>query len=207
MKTWFIADTRFGDSAILERQERGFKDVETMDRRLVTNWNWKVEPEDLVYHLGGVTCHEPKRSKEIISSLNGTKICIRGIRDPSPKDLMKMGFSAVLEAAFMRIGDTDFYLNHEPFPRSIKHTWCLHGSVHREWKFKAVERKICLSVENWAYSPVSEKILTTYIDMCNDPWGMDESQIEDEEEKAAEKASEDKAKTKSKSKKRVKITE
>lgn len=45
-KTYLIADTHFGDEAILRYENRPFESVEEMDTALIRNWNSTVNPEE-----------------------------------------------------------------------------------------------------------------------------------------------------------------
>jgi len=183
---WFTADTHFGHGKVIEYEERPFPDADEMDRLLILNWNQKVGPDDLVYHLGDFAMHKKDRVRSILQELNGTKILIRGNHDFKPTAMMNLGFDACLESAFVRIGRHDCYLSHEPFPMSAPNTWMIHGHVHSKWKALPFERKICMSVENWQYSPVNETELISIMDKSTNPWGGDER---DEEEEQAEESS------------------
>ena len=184
MATYFIADTHFGHGKVIEFEDRPFADADEMDRLLIQNWNQKVQPGDLIYHLGDVAFHKKPRTKEILSKLNGTKILIRGNHDFRPTAMMNLGFDACLEACFMRVGRHDCYMGHEPLPMSAPNTWCLHGHVHSKWKVLPFDRKICLSVENWHYAPVSVTELISIMDKAINPWGRDEEEEDDAKEES-----------------------
>jgi len=52
MKTWFTADTHFGQERTLELSKRPFTSVEHMDKEIIRRWNSVVGNDDEVYHLG-----------------------------------------------------------------------------------------------------------------------------------------------------------
>ena len=164
MTTYFIGDTHFGHSNIIKLENRPFASADEMDELMILNWNQKVKENDLVYHLGDVSYRTKKKTKDLVHKLNGNKICIRGNHDFPPHVMMKMGFMASMESCFIKLGKYEFYLGHEPFPMSAPNTWMLHGHVHSKWKFRPIDRRICLSVENWNYMPVSEKELIDLIE-------------------------------------------
>jgi calcineurin-like phosphoesterase family protein len=186
MDIFFTSDTHFGHSKVIEYEDRPFADADEMDRLLIQNWNQKVQPGDLVYHLGDVSFHKKEKTRELLKKLNGIKICIRGNHDFRPTAMMNLGFTACLEACYMCVGRHDCYVGHEPLPMSAPNTWMLHGHVHSKWKVLPFDRKICLSVENWAYSPVSETELISIMDKATNPWGREER---DEEEESSEEES------------------
>ncbi len=171
MDTYYTADTHFGHEKIMEYEERPFSSVQEMDDTLINNWNSVVKPEDVVYHLGDVGLHKKERLREIVHSLNGTKICLRGNHDLKPVAMEKLGFLICLESAFIRIGRHDCYVSHEPFPMSSLECWMVHGHVHSKWKILQFERKICVSVENWKYTPVKEIDLISVMDKCDNSFG------------------------------------
>ncbi len=168
---WFIADTHFGHENIIEYEKRPFPDVETMDQHIIKKWNDKVAPNDLVYHLGDVSLHKKARTKEILSELNGTKVLIRGNHDDNPTAMRTIGFDAVLESAWLRVGSHDCVLLHDPGNMRHGTIWHFHGHVHSRWKYKPEERSICLSVENWDYTPVNQTELSKYMD--RQQWSVD----------------------------------
>jgi len=79
MTMWFTSDTHFGHTNIIHYCARPFANVEAMNEALIANWNERVRPGDIVYHLGDFcmgTNHEP-----ILRRLNGQKWLIVGNHD------------------------------------------------------------------------------------------------------------------------------
>lgn len=186
MTTYFISDTHFGHTKVIEYEDRPFANADEMDRLLIQNWNQKVKEDDLVYHLGDVGLHKKSCLRDIIHKLNGTKILVRGNHDFRPTAMMNLGFDACLESAFLHIGRHDCYLSHEPFPMSAPNTWMIHGHVHSKWKVLPFEKKICMSVENWNYAPVDIKELISIMDKSVNPWNTDGQREEEEAEEREE---------------------
>lgn len=52
---WFTADTHFGHANIIKYCNRPFKTVEEMDEEIISEWQHKVEPDDIIYFLGDLT--------------------------------------------------------------------------------------------------------------------------------------------------------
>ena len=80
-KTFFIADLHFGHKNIIEYEHRPFKDIETMDEKIVQNWNNIVSKEDRVFVLGDVSFYDKEKTINIVSGLNGHKNLILGNHD------------------------------------------------------------------------------------------------------------------------------
>jgi calcineurin-like phosphoesterase family protein len=81
MTRFFISDTHFGHKNIIKYSNRPFRDVEHMDEMLVKNWNDRVGPTDVVYHLGDVAMGASERWDNILKRLSGYKILVTGNHD------------------------------------------------------------------------------------------------------------------------------
>ena len=55
MKTYFIADTHFGDERIRRYENRPFSTVSEMDSEMIKRWNETITSDDTVYVLGDFT--------------------------------------------------------------------------------------------------------------------------------------------------------
>ena len=97
MNTFFIADTHFGDEAILRYEKRPFSSVEEMDQEMIRRWNEVVGDEDLVFHLGDVSSYGKEKTKEILSRLRGKKHLVLGNHDLdfTEEEWRSMGFAFV----------------------------------------------------------------------------------------------------------------
>lgn len=91
-RTFFTADTRFGDETAADN--RGFGSVAEMDELLVEAWNSVVEPTDVVWVLGGFatvnSLMNPPDEMSPASKLNGTKYLVAGPTD-RPFSLAQQG--------------------------------------------------------------------------------------------------------------------
>lgn len=70
--------THFGHSNIIQFCDRPFASVEEMDYNLIKNWNEKVPPDGLVFHLGDFGWGGYQEYKKIRDQLNGKIILIKG---------------------------------------------------------------------------------------------------------------------------------
>ena len=81
-KVFFIGDMHFGHENAIKFDNRPFSSVEEMDEELIRRWNNKVSSGDLVYVLGDMIWKTKNgKATDIIKSLNGQKILIRGNHD------------------------------------------------------------------------------------------------------------------------------
>jgi calcineurin-like phosphoesterase family protein len=83
-KNYFItSDLHFCHKNILKfsPDTRPFKEVDHMTESLIQEWNSKVKPEDVVFHLGDFSFLGGEATKKIIERLNGTIVFILGNHD------------------------------------------------------------------------------------------------------------------------------
>jgi len=163
MNKWFISDTHFSHANIISYTGRPFRSVNEMDERLIENWNARIAPQDTVFFLGDFGLGTTDFLTNLCTRLHGHKICIRGNHDGTPAKLHKIGFSLVLESAFIKIGRHQVELIHIPSQAAPPH-FQLHGHVHEKRPNKLVNRQLNLSVEVWDYKPVSEKAIIALLD-------------------------------------------
>ena len=104
MNKWFISDTHFSHANIIRYAGRPFQTVDEMNERLVENWNALVAPEDIVFFLGDFGLAKIDFLTELCARLQGHKICIRGNHDGPAAKMLKMGFSLVVQSAFLNMG-------------------------------------------------------------------------------------------------------
>ena len=152
-KTYFIADTHFGDSAILRYENRPFENVSHMDNELISRWNSVVSDDDRVYVLGdfGAEGYET----EVISALKGKKYLIKGNHDVKSNDYYrKAGFEEVYDHPI--ILDNFWILSHDAVYVNINMPYAnLFGHVHNSPVVKDYsDQHFCVSVERIDYAPV-----------------------------------------------------
>lgn len=171
MQEWFTSDNHFGHANVIGYCDRPFATVEAMDAELIRRWNQRVGLTDTVYILGDFAlCKKPRR-EEIISSLNGTKILVRGNHDGDAQDCKKV-FQMVCERMKVRIAKKlNVEMSHFPYecidgryperhPKD-QGNWILHGHVHQHWKKRG--RQINVGVDVWGYAPVSKEEILAVI--------------------------------------------
>lgn len=141
MKQWFISDTHYWHTNILEfcNRKRMFADEKEMTERMVANWNAVVADDDIVYHCGDFSFGKSRlQTLLIISQLKGKIILLKGNHDRS-SDLRW------LQAQFspnkfdwtnmhrIKLHKKQLYLSH--FPLEIgnrRNMWSISGHLHDE---------------------------------------------------------------------------
>lgn len=147
MSTRYIADLHLGHNSILRYDNRPFNSVEEMDEAMKTLWNETVKPKDTTYILGDVVWNaDYKRWKDILCSLNGKKIIVKGNHDPSAtlKRLKKEGIIEDWGHQFVvKENGRCIILNHSPMPFFInqhKDNWYhLYGHTHISFDYQIIQ--------------------------------------------------------------------
>lgn len=156
MKTFFIADTHFGDAGILRYEKRPFSSVEEMDEAMIRAWNSVVSQEDLVFHLGDVSMYGQEKTKEILTRLKGEKVLILGNHDLQFSEQMwrEMGINKVSTYPILYNGF--FLLSHEPLYVNEEMPYAnLFGHVHKSPLYRDYSsHHFCVSCERIDYKPI-----------------------------------------------------
>lgn len=173
---YFTADTHFGHNAILEYCKRPFETIEEMNEALITNWNNKVGPGDIVFHLGDFAFGKNKVWIPILERLNGIKYLILGNHDfKNMPDGTRKYFKKVVQQLYINIGGQRIYLNHYPFlcyggVYRTNPIWQLFGHVHTGTVGQDTPRLVNLypmqydvGVDNNNYTPISFAEVNTII--------------------------------------------
>lgn len=155
---WFISDTHFGHKNVIEYSNRPFKSVKQMDDTMIARWNRNVKDGDEVYFLGDFGLVGIDYLREVFQNLKGNKILIKGNHDGSVDKMRRIGFQAVVEEAMIYIDGYEVLLSHYPNLFENK-TLRLHGHIHEKGKPYFENGQMCVCVELWNYTPVSERVV------------------------------------------------
>lgn len=160
MEVFVTADTHFSHNNVIRFENRPFESKEEMDEALIENWNKKVRPNDLVFHLGDVFFCGAQRQKMIADRLHGRKILCRGNHD---KGITNGRFRNVLgfEVHNYYIYQNLFLFSHYPqeeaaVKRLVDEGYIVgnvHGHVHSQIEHLNPAYHTCVSTELWDYAP------------------------------------------------------
>jgi len=161
---WFIGDTHFGHSRILEFEPgaRPFSSIEEHDEHLVRAWNETVGLNDIVWHLGDVIF--PRHAIQYVARLNGRKRLILGNHDNWKLELLMPFFEKIAGCAYI---DRIWVLTHIPVRMpdmrgndsddggggKIRGRLNIHGHLHS--KTTGDPRHINVSVEHTGLRPIN----------------------------------------------------
>ena len=177
---YFTSDLHLGHTNVIKFQNRAFKDVEEMNKTLITNYNAVVNRNDICYILGDIAHHTPITTvNEMISKLNGKKFLIRGNHDKNYDESLFSGIYDVYETSFsIKDFNRHFVLMHYPllsWHRANAGAIHLHGHIHSDGSYnkKNYDKHIFrydVGVDANNYYPVSvEQIFNHFKDILDSP--------------------------------------
>jgi calcineurin-like phosphoesterase family protein len=135
-----------------------------MNETLIKNWNSRVKPEDVVFHVGDFAYKSSEfDAADVLSRLNGQVILIKGNHDRNNN------INVIIEDIRIRYGGKELLLIHCPEEGSMGYDLVLCGHVHDKWKFRTVTFQdysfdCCnVGVDVWKYMPINiHEILSAY---------------------------------------------
>lgn len=155
-KTFLIADTHFGDEAIIRYENRPFENAKAQEEILIKNWNDTVDAKDTVFVLGDFGCSDSKEeTTRLCHALNGKKILVMGNHDiQTARWYRECGFYEV--SAWPILYDTFWILSHEPLYVNENMPYAnVFGHVHANPAYRDFSKQsFCVSVERIDYRPI-----------------------------------------------------
>lgn len=168
-KMWFTADTHFGHVNIVRYCGRPFNTIEQHDRTLIDNWNARVAPGDVVYHLGDFGLPQGFDDKygylvSIMSQLNGQKHFIRGNHDKMVTGKLAGMFVTDRLYHTVKVNDEEMDVKQnivlchyafETWNKSSHRSWHLHGHSHGNLKTGDDKARLDVGVDVHGFAPIS----------------------------------------------------
>lgn len=141
---YYIADCHFFHKALNQHMDqRGFEDVEQMNRYMIEQWNAKVRKNDEVVILGDLSWGSARETQDILEQLHGKLYMIKGNHDRflNDKDFDASRFIWVREYAELNENKRKVILSHYPIAcyngqyrkneQGQPKTYMLHGHIHQ----------------------------------------------------------------------------
>lgn len=161
MKTFFIADTHFGDENIIRYENRPFAGSADMEEAVAKAWNAAVGDDDEVFVLGDFSVFKDiDTNREILAKLAGKKYLIMGNHDSlTPEEWRECGFEFV--SRYPVIYDGYWMLSHEPLYVNSNMPYAnIFGHVHSSDMYRDFsEHSFCVSLERIGYVPVAFEVI------------------------------------------------
>lgn len=142
---YYIADLHFGHKNVMSYDNRPFKDIESHDKTLISNWNNTVGYEDDVYVLGDISWHNATETNKIFKKLNGNIHLIIGNHDGKllkNRELRDRFCEICHYKEIDLVNGKGLILQHYPSPCFKNHYYGwfhLYGHVHNSWEWNMME--------------------------------------------------------------------
>lgn len=172
---YFTADEHYSHSNIIKYCNRPFETVEEMDSVIISNFNSKVDNNDITFHLGDFTFKDPK---PYLQRLNGQHYLITGNHDRISNGL----FGWVKDSYLLQVSNIQIFLSHyahRVFPHA--HHGAIHLYGHSHGTLPPYGRSFDVGVDTNNFMPYSlddiikkAKTLKPIHLVCNDPLEEDE---------------------------------
>lgn len=145
MAVFFVSDTHFGHRNILKYDNSPFETIEERDKKIIKNWNERVEDRDVVYVLGDVSFLSAEKTKEVLQSLKGEKRLIIGNHDKVVLNNSSVSseFSEIKPYAEISEENKKIVLCHYPILTYNGHFYGavhLYGHVHATMEYTLIKR-------------------------------------------------------------------
>jgi len=165
---FFTADMHFGHANIIKYCDRPFKNLETMDKALINNWNQRVKPGDTVYHLGDFTFRGGREGGKNAAQfyedqLNGKVVHLMGNHDKNNSVKNSIYEASIFfdNKAWKMVHDPQDHVFH--FGATVPVVY-LNGHVHTAWKYQIREDNLLINVgiDMWKFMPITMPELIKY---------------------------------------------
>lgn len=171
-RIFVTADTHFGHKNVIAYNNRPFSTIEEHDEILIKNWNERVGPTDIVFHLGDFALGPKTEVGHYLAQLNGQIYLYKGNHD-RPKSFWKQFSDKVTMLPYAHqmginmMGYKGVIFSHRPLDlRDIPPNFInLHGHIHstpENPKFNTFPHVDC-GVDYWDYAPVQLKNIIAYV--------------------------------------------
>ncbi len=152
-KVSYMAAVQAGGETAIRSLKLSGETLEKMNEGLIRNWNERVKPGDLVFHVGDFCFRSAglNRAKTFTERLNGNIVFIEGNHDNNN------GVKTPIQSMTLKIWHKRIFLTHNPRWAKSSYKINLTGHVHEKWKFRALGKgsvMINVGTDVWKYRPV-----------------------------------------------------
>ncbi len=167
---YFTSDLHLGHANVITMNNRPFKNVDEMNKTIISNYNALISREDTVYILGDLTFKIPlDEANKLISELNGKKILVKGNHDRSYDESL---FEKIVVYDEIAEYGEHIILMHYPimdWKRKFRGSIHLHGHIHSigmEYNLQCKKDSILrydVGVDANNFYPISIKAIRDFI--------------------------------------------
>ena len=166
---FFTSDPHWGHTNVIRFDNRPFADIDTMNWKMISEWNSTVNPNDVVLILGDVSYANLEETVRIVSQLNGKKHLVLGNHDRVITDNLatfKQYFESITRdrEIAVRYEGVEFNVTLSHYMHVVwnkSHHGALHLWGHSHGKIAGHTQGCDVGMPVWGYKPASfERILS-----------------------------------------------
>lgn len=165
-----LSDNHFFHKKIIEYENRPFKNINEMNDYMIYKWNSIVKQDDNVLYVGDFSFANKEKTKNILKSLNGEKILIKGNHDGTVKRNLDIGFADVFP--YWYNGGLLAVHNPNRLLADLNHLYeecdvAIYGHIHTKKfiEYDNLMKAVNVSAELWDYTPVSIDFIKKIVDI------------------------------------------
>lgn len=176
-KRFFTSDWHLCSSRIIEACDRPFKDVDFMNKYLISMTNNFASEDDIVIHAGDFCSYGNDRGEigmkinpiNFVKQINATFINVKGNHDENNKTKSVCYYMRTTLGKVFSDVSLSHYPSINPLAKGTFRSGDIHlcGHIHNRWKY-LIDKKhkvlnINVGIDVWDYKIVSEDELIDYI--------------------------------------------
>ena len=160
---YYLSDLHLFHNNILKLCNRPFANIEEMHETIINNWKQKVGKKDMVYLLGDIGLYHPEEIADILHSLPGKKVLIKGNHDIYNLKNRKFCDSFIKITSYLEVKDDKdtialFHYPIEEWNGYFRKRLHFHGHVHNNDKnLLPLQGRYNVSVDVINYMPMTKE--------------------------------------------------
>lgn len=176
-KRFFTSDWHLSSTLTIDICKRPFKDVDFMNKYLISMTNHYATEDDIVMHLGDFCFYGKEQGIDglkinpstFIRDINATFINVKGNHDVNNKTKSICTYMRTSLGKVFPDVSISHYPSNNPMAKGTFRTGDIHlcGHVHNAWKYLIDEKhkvlNINVGIDVWNYKIISEDELIDYI--------------------------------------------
>ncbi|AUR87511.1 calcineurin-like phosphoesterase [Vibrio phage 1.101.O._10N.261.45.C6] len=162
---WITSDLHFWHKNVMKfcPKTRPWSSIEEMHEALISEWNSKVKPDDIIFSLGDFSFKGREATEEILSQLNGQKVMIMGNHCKVFRNSIKnrtFGIVDIVDYLELRINGVKVCMSHFPMTswnQQGRESVMFYGHCHGSFQGKG--KTVDVGYDNWGkIIPIQEAI-------------------------------------------------
>lgn len=133
---WIVSDLHHFHSNIMKfnAATRPYSSVEEMHEAIRDDWNSKVKPNDVIFHLGDFSFGKKEQTQQVLNKLNGNIVWIAGNHDYALFKQMGLPYHHYFEVSYDNVKVCMMHYAIAAWNQQGRGSSCVHGHSHGAYK-------------------------------------------------------------------------